>query len=370
MYFARTLLLPVLLISALVDVASAQHKYIFPQFPFGGGWESTLMVQASDTPTTCTFSATRPLTMRDPSGNDLSGSYRGSDPSRPLWSIPLTFGMNGWTILKTVTPQSMLVSSGMAVLDCSEELSANTLFSLEAGGSLVAEAVVEPAEEIVAGGYGAQFLADHRDGARFGMAVANPSAYQGIDVSVRVAGLDGQQIANTTVNVPPNTAEAFFVDELVTIPTGHTGQVLITPTASVYVVGLRFFRTGVFTTIPATVFQQPEPAAEGLNTRLTDPNGQWTAVATAKITEGSLLWTFDFFIDITNRTFGEGDYSVNTLFVDADGFLVGGERLYGDVPGTRGGVGVNTTKRLYGRMSIVAERAATVAGILLEVERL
>ena len=243
MYFARTLLIPVLLIGGLVEVASAQHQYIFPQFAFGGGWESTLMVQAR-TPTTCTFSAQgRFFTMQNPSGSNLSGT-----------SIPLTFGMNGWTILKTATPQGMAVSSGMAVLDCSEEVSANTLFSLEVGGSLVAEAVVESAEEIVAGGSGAQFLADHRDGARFGMAVANPSN-QSIDVSVRVGDMTGQTIANTTVNVPANAAQAFFVDDLVTIPTGHTGQVLIGATGSVYVVGLRFFRTGVFTTIPATVQQ-------------------------------------------------------------------------------------------------------------------
>ena len=241
MYFARTLLVPVLLIGGLVEVASAQHQYIFPQFAFGGGWESTLMVQASDTPTTCTFSAQdRFFTMRNPSGSNLSGT-----------SISLTFGMNGWTILKTATPQGMAVSSGMAVLDCSEEVSANTLFSLEVGGSLVAEAVVESAEEIVSGVAEAQFLADHRDGARFGVAVANPSN-QPINVSIRVAGLDGQQIANTTVNGPANAAQAFFVDELVTIPTGHTGQVLLGATGSAYVVGLRFSGL-VFTTIPATI---------------------------------------------------------------------------------------------------------------------
>ena len=224
-----------------MEVASAQHQYIFPQFAFGGGWESTLMVQASDTPTTCTFSAQdRFFTMRNPSGSNLSGT-----------SISLTFGMNGWTILKTAPPQGMAVSSGMAVLDCSEEVSANTLFSLEVGGSLVAEAVVESAEEIVSGVAEAQFLADHRDGARFGVAVANPSN-QPINVSIRVAGLDGQQIANTTVNGPANAAQAFFVDELVTIPTGHTGQVLLGATGSAYVVGLRFSGL-VFTTIPATI---------------------------------------------------------------------------------------------------------------------
>ena len=240
---ARTLLVPVLLICGLVGVASAQHKYVFPQFVFGGGWTSTLMVQATATPTTCTFSAQdRFLTMGNPSGNNnISGT-----------SIPLTFGMNGWTILKTATPQSMAVSSGMAVLDCSEEVSANTLFSLEVGGSLVSEAVVQSPEEIVPGESLAQFLADHREGARFGVAVANPSN-QPISVVVTVADLAGQEIGNTTVSLPANDFRAFFVDELVTIPTGHTGQVAIAATGgSFYAIGLRF--TGlVFTTIPATV---------------------------------------------------------------------------------------------------------------------
>ena len=54
-YSARTLLVPVFLMGGLMEVASAQHKYIFPQFAFGGGWESTLMVQALGSNTTCTF---------------------------------------------------------------------------------------------------------------------------------------------------------------------------------------------------------------------------------------------------------------------------------------------------------------------------
>ena len=357
MYFARTLLVPVLLIFGLVEVASAQHKYVFPQFVFGGGWASTLMVQASATPTTCTFSAQgRFLTMGNPSGNNFSGT-----------SIPLTFGMNGWTILKTATPQSMAVSSGMAVLDCSAEVSANTLFSLEVGGSLVAEAVVESAEEIVAGGSGAQFLADHRDGARFGMAVANPSN-QSIDVSVRVGDMTGQTIANTTVNVPATAAQAFFVDELVTIPTGHTGQVVLAATGgSVYVVGLRF--TGlVFTTIPATVFLRtgadpggPEPPTTGLNTRLADPNGQWTATASAKIIDrqGS-YWDFSFFVDITNRTNEEHHYGVRVYFIDADGFPLDSGLVSAEIS-------ANSTKRLLNTNLIDAENASKVVGIRLEV---
>ena len=188
----------------------------------------------------------------------------------------------------------MAASSGMAVLDCDEEVSANTLFSLEVGGSLVAEALVESSEEIVSGEPAAQFLADHRDGARFAVAVANPSN-QPLDVLIAVGDLGGQQIGEVTVNVPVNAAQAFFVDEHVTIPTGHTGQVLIRPSnnpgPSVYVVGLRL--TGlVLTTIPATVLR-PEPPAAGLAISLTDPNGQWTASAKAKIIEkNDTYWSF------------------------------------------------------------------------------
>ena len=269
MYFARTLLVPVLLISGLVGVASAQHKYVFPQFVFGGGWASTLMVQATATPTTCTFSAQdRFLTMWNPSGNNFSGT-----------SIPLTFGMNGWTILKTATPQSMAVSSGMAVLDCSEEVSANTLFSLEVGGSLVSEAVVKSPEEIVSGESVAQFLADHRDGARFGVAVANPSN-QPILVVVAVFDSAGQAIGNTAVDLEANDFRAFFVDELVTIPTGHTGQVVMAASGSFYAIGLRF--TGlVFTTIPATVSHLITAMPDTPEPQQLFFNGTWTGPVTS-----------------------------------------------------------------------------------------
>ena len=114
------------------EAEEVSHKHIFPQFPFGGGWESTLMLQALDGDTTCTFSAQdRFLTMQRSSGE----TYTGTELS---FFLP---GMNDWRILKTATPQGSVVSSGMAVLDCNKEVSANTLFSLEVGGSVVAEAL-------------------------------------------------------------------------------------------------------------------------------------------------------------------------------------------------------------------------------------
>ena len=94
-----------------------------------------------------------------------------------------------------------------------------------------------------------------------------------LDVLIAVGDLGGQQIGEATVNVLANTAQAFFVDELVTIPTDHTGQVLIRPSdnpgPSVYVVGLRV--TGlVITTIPAIVY--PRPTTSPSNDPWSRPN--------------------------------------------------------------------------------------------------
>ena len=229
------------------NLETARHQYIFPQFAFGGGWESTLMLQAFGNGADCTFSAQdRFLTIREHFGNLISGT-----------SMRMPLGAYQWAILKTETPPGMAASSGMAILDCDEEVSANTLFSLRVEGSLVARAVVEPAEEIRPGGF-AQLLADHRDGSRFGVAVANLSS-QPITVDVRVTDVNGQEIYTLPVNVPANAAQAFFVDELATIPADHVGWVLIGATGSMYVQGLLVSEGGVITTIPATVLLSYQP---------------------------------------------------------------------------------------------------------------
>ena len=53
----------------------------------------------------------------------------------------------------------------------------------------------------------------------------------------------------------------------------------------------------------------------------TDPHGQWTATAAAKIidTEGS-YWEFSYRVTMNNRTSEEQEYTVKIYFVDADGF--------------------------------------------------
>ena len=90
--------------------------------------------------------------------------------------------------------------------------------------------------------------------------------------------VDGQVIGNTTVPIGANDSRAVFVDELVTIPTGHTGQVVMEATGSLYAIGLRF--TGlVFTTIPATVSHL---TAATPDTQFSF-NGTWTGPITSNI---------------------------------------------------------------------------------------
>ena len=247
---------------ACTEVAAAQHKYVFPQFAFGGGWESTLVI-LTDTdlsPTTCAFSAQgRFLTMRDKGNNVHTGTE-------------LTI-QEAFNLLRTETSDSE-ASSGMAVLDCDKRpLAAYTLFSLSIDGSLVGEALVEPSEEVVASESNSDFAlatfpADHRDGARFAVALANPSNQA---LTARVSGIDvnnSELLVWTTVNVPENTAKAFFIDELGENPAGRVVGVSIWPDnhpgPSVYAIGLRV-NGPVFTTIPAIVEPQPESSAEDIS---------------------------------------------------------------------------------------------------------
>ena len=147
------------------------HKYIFPQFAFGGGWQSTLMALGPHRDTSCTFSAQERYL------EEIDGGYVGTE-----WELRFDYT---WRMLETANSPSQEASSGMAVLDCDKEVIASVLFSLRVNGALVGEALVEPAEEIAASDR-AYFIADHRGGGRLALAVANPSNNP-IPVLVRVS---------------------------------------------------------------------------------------------------------------------------------------------------------------------------------------
>ena len=127
--------------------------------------------------------------------------------------------------------------------------------------------------------------------------------------------------------------------------------------------GIRFGRQGEsLSTVPVVgVTGVPET---GLNTSLTDPNGQWMATAKAKIIEkNDTYWEFSYFVDMTNRTGEEQEYTVKIHFVDADGFSV--EAGYAGDAFNK--IPAKSTKRLLDRALIDTENAPTVTGIRLEV---
>ena len=206
-----------------------EHKYIFPQFPYGGGWSSTLTVldKGDGGPTTCRFTTVgRPIPGKTEPEFILNLDERNGHVWRTGWGGSL--------------------SSGMAMLECDNAVWTHVLFSLRSDGSIVSEALVEPAPE----DNFVLFVADHRGGSRFGVAVANPSDQQ-IEVTVSVTGLNEAE-DRTEINIPARDAKAFFLDELYDIPKDHLGVVAMwsDDTNSLHVIGLRF--TGqVFTTIPA-----------------------------------------------------------------------------------------------------------------------
>ena len=211
-----------------------EHQYVFPQFVFGGGWASTLTVQAlGDGPTTCRLTAGGRVL---PTWRDISSGQEAM------------LNLDEWHFQVLKTGNTGSLSSGMAMLECNKEVWTHVLVSLaSSGGSTISEALVEPAEPdrwVV-------FVADHRGGSRFGVAVANPSD-QAIEVKVSVTGLADGDEKEVEVSIPPHESKAFFLDELYDIPKDHLGGVSLWSDAGrlLYVIGLRF--TGqVFTTIPA-----------------------------------------------------------------------------------------------------------------------
>ena len=211
------------------------YEYVFPQFVFGGGWESTLTVGSfGDGPTTCRLTG----------GGRVLPRWQGISSSDGREAM-LNLGEGRFRILRTGNTGSL--SSGLGLLECNKEVNTHMLISLASGGATISEALVEPSEP----DRSVAFIVDHRGGSRFGVALANPYE-QTVDVMVSINGLAEGAETEVEVSIPPQEAKAFFLDELYDIPKDHIGGVSMWSNdgRSLYAIGLRF--TGlVFTTIPA-----------------------------------------------------------------------------------------------------------------------
>jgi hypothetical protein len=139
--------------------------------------------------------------------------------------------------------------SGYATLQCSSVVDAQALYSYYLpNGVKLSEATVfsSPAAQRV------QILADGREGARVGIAIANDSDQTNSYV-VDVGDVNGNLVGSANLTLGPRSSTAAFVDQLVTLPPNHYGQVIVTATSgTASIIGLRF--TGAaFTTIPETI---------------------------------------------------------------------------------------------------------------------
>ena len=212
-----------------------EYRYVFPQFVFGGGWGSTLAVWAIGAgPTTCRLTGGGRVL---PRWQDISSS----DGREVMLNLDEGHSQTLWT------GDTGSLSSGLALLECNDGVKTHVLISLASEEATISEALVEPSEPARQ----VFFLADHRGGKRFGVALANPSD-QTIEVMARINGLAEGAETEVEISIPPQEAKTFFLDELYDIPEDHYGWASMWSNdgRSLYAIGLRF--TGqVFTTIPA-----------------------------------------------------------------------------------------------------------------------
>ncbi len=161
----------------------------------------------------------------------------------------LTVTMPPTAYLLSITNGIQAFQSGYATLQCSAPLDALALYSFYApNGAKLSEATVfsSPSAPRV------QILADTREGARVGLAIANDSD-QANTYTIGVYDSAGASVGNSTQTLSARSSVAKFIDELVALPANYYGQVIVSAAnGSASIIGLRF--TGnVFTTIPETI---------------------------------------------------------------------------------------------------------------------
>ena len=162
------------------------------------------------------------------------------------------------TLTATLQPGAAVIATsdgtqtfqqGYATLECSFSVDSQILYSYyAANGVKLGEATVfsSPAASTV------QVLADSREGAQLGLAIANDSD-QAATYTIAVYDATGTLVGSTNRTIASRTSIAAFVTELVPLPPNHYGPVIVSSTTGkASVIGLRFTGT-TFTTIPEVI---------------------------------------------------------------------------------------------------------------------
>jgi len=218
--------------SGTID-ASASTYHVFPQFADGsftdGGYYRTTRIYYNPSPTASAFCAT---------------SLRGmSTADRNSFSETLSPG----SAIASGTTGTQAFQSGYASMLCTSAVDAAVLYSFYAGGQKTSEATVFPSRA----GTAVQVLSDMRGGAATGIAFANDTD-QDQTYTVSVYDANNTLIGTAQQPLARRSNLAKFVNELVPVPANTYGPVIVSGSAPVSIIGLRF--TGsVFTTIPGTL---------------------------------------------------------------------------------------------------------------------
>ncbi len=330
--------------------------YYFPHLAVGASWQTTISyINYSPEEVTCQTD------FLSDDGRPLIVSFAGLGSVVSRTDI---LPAGGAVHQETNMDLSAPLAPGWARAICSGPVKASLLFRRRnSQGVPVAEAAVNattvPATRFVT-------FAEQGEG-QFGTAVAyaNPSATAAV-VTFTARDAVGQTLASVDRTLLTNGHDAQNMVSLFGL-TSFTGSLEVTSTAPIVSLSLNFESDPVFSSLPPgeLIAGTPsEPPATGLRSSLADSYGQWTATAAAKIIEkNDFYWEFSFFVDMTNHTNEEQEYTVKIHFVDVDGFSID-ESYAGDAFNK---IPARSTKRLLDRALINTENAHTVVGIRLEV---
>ena len=181
------------------------------------------------------------------SGNDRATcqlQFRGLSPQftlrdgSPRTENPLLFSLNSadWQLISTTGLQTF--SSGYAVLECDNSVSAQAVYSFfSANGQKIGEAAV--VSDRLPGG---QIILDQRQGERFGLAIAN-NGTSSSNCSLEVRDSNASLVTTASFAIPSRTTLTTFVDEIVNspLPSGFLGRASVSCNATdIYPIGLRF----------------------------------------------------------------------------------------------------------------------------------
>jgi len=215
--------------------AVSSRYHLFPRFAAGKltdrtSYASTLMVVNPN------WNLTSTCTLR----------VYGAASTAPVTTTFSLFPV-GWMFVPIGADQPF--QSGYVTLQCSQSVDAQLSYTLyDAQGAKLSEATIFSSQAASV----TQILADNREGSRTAIGIANDSD-QRVSYTVTVSDVNEMVIGTTSLTLEPRSSHATFLDELLRLPPGFYGRVLVSASSGAgSLIGIRYTNQ-VFGTIPQTI---------------------------------------------------------------------------------------------------------------------